>query len=73
MRETPSSGFLTRSDINKAVKSQKQARGSKFWIKEDEGLYYMCSKKKGADQLCSSCITVTAQLIYVFIFAKENI
>ena len=22
-----------------------------FWIKEVEGLYYLCSKKKGADQL----------------------
>ena len=41
----------TRSDINWAVQSQKQARSMKFWILEKEGLYYLCSKNKGADQL----------------------
>ena len=43
---------------------------------EDE-LYYLFSKNKGADQLCSYCpfvqplcfVTVTAQLICVFVFA----
>ena len=28
------------------------ARGLKFQIKEEEGLYYRCSENKGADQLC---------------------
>ena len=28
------------------------ARGLKFQIKEVEGLYYLCSENKGADQLC---------------------
>ena len=27
------------------------ARGLKFWIKIVEGLYYLCSENKGADQL----------------------
>ena len=27
------------------------ARGLKFWIKGEEGLYYPCSENKGADQL----------------------
>ena len=27
------------------------ARGLKFYIKVDEGLYYLCSEYKGADQL----------------------
>ena len=43
--------FPTRSDINQAVQSQKMARGLKIWIMEVEGLYYLCSKNKGADQL----------------------
>ena len=47
-----SSGFSTRSDTNRAGKSQKMARGSKFRILEVEGLYYPCSENKGADQLC---------------------
>ena len=31
------------------------ARGLKFRIKEVEGLYYLCSENKGADQLRSYC------------------
>ena len=42
---------LTRSDTDKAVESQKQARSLKFRIKEEEEVYYPCSKSKGADQL----------------------
>ena len=45
--------FPTRSDIYQAV--QKMARGLKFWIKKVEGLYYLCSENKGADQLCGYC------------------
>ena len=44
--------FSTRSDTNRAVQSQKIARGLKFRIKKEEGLYYLCSESKGADQLC---------------------
>ena len=34
-----------------AVQPQKMARGLKFWIKKEEGLYYLCCENKGADQL----------------------
>ena len=40
MPENRSSGFPTRSDTNRPVQSQKQARTLKFWILEEEGLYY---------------------------------
>ena len=49
--ENQSSGFPTRSDINRAAQSPKMARGLKFRIQEVEGLYYLCSENKGADQL----------------------
>ena len=39
----------TRSDW--AVEPQKMARGLTFRIKEVEGLYNVCSKNKGTDQL----------------------
>ena len=50
---------------HKPEKLQKKARSLKFWIKEEEGLYYMyfCSENKGADQLCSYC---TADLCLCF-------
>ena len=44
-------GFPTRSDANRAEELQKMARGLKFRIYEAEGLYYLCSENKGADQL----------------------
>ena len=44
-------GVPTRSNTNRAVQSQKMARGLKFCIYEEEGLYYPCSENKGADQL----------------------
>ena len=43
--------FPTRSDTNRAVQPQKIARGLKFRIKIQEGLYYPCSENKDADQL----------------------
>ena len=43
--------FLTWSDTNQAVQLQKMARGLKFRVKKVEGLYYLCSETKGADQL----------------------
>ena len=42
---------LTLSDTNWPVQSKKQARHLKFWIQEEEELYYPCSENKGADQL----------------------
>ena len=47
----PTFCFPTWSDTNQAVQLQKMARGLKFWIKKVEGLYYLCSENKGADQL----------------------
>ena len=34
------------------VQPQKMAREIELWIKEEEGLYYLCSENNGADQLC---------------------
>ena len=55
MRENRSSGFLTMSDTNRPVQSQKKARILKFWVEVEEELYYPSSENKGADQLCSYC------------------
>ena len=43
-------GFPTRSDTNRAVQSQKMARGLKFRIKEVEGLCCLRSENEGVDQ-----------------------
>ena len=45
------SRFSTWSDTNQAVQPHKIARGLKFRIYEVEGLLYLCSENKGADQL----------------------
>ena len=37
---------------DRAVQPQEMARILKFLISEVEGLYYLCSENKGADQLC---------------------
>ena len=47
----PTFWFPTWSDTNQAVQLQKMARGLKFRIQKEEGLYYLCSENKGADQL----------------------
>ena len=52
-RKKLSLGFATRSNINRAVQPQKMARGLKFRITEEEGLYYLCSENKDVDQLGS--------------------
>ena len=70
MRESRISGFPTRSDTNRPVQSQKQARSLKFRILEEENLYYLCSENKGADQLLRNC---EADLICAFVFAQAKI
>ena len=60
----PSSGFPTSSDTNRAVQTQKMARGLKFLIQVVEGLYFMIAKAK----VLISCV-VTAELICIFVFA----
>ena len=47
----PTFWFPTWSDTNQAVQVQKIARVLKFQVKKVEGLYYLCSENKGADQL----------------------
>ena len=49
----PVFGVSTRSDTNRAVQSQKMARGLKFRTWVEERLYYPYSENKGADQLRS--------------------
>ena len=46
----PTFWFPTRSDTNRDVQPLKIARGLKFRIYESEGLHYLCSENKGADQ-----------------------
>ena len=55
------------SDTNQALQPQKMARGLRIWFKEVEGLYYLCSENKGADQLPSYC---TADLPLLLTNAK---
>ena len=47
----PTFWYPTWSDTNQAVQLQKMDGGLKFRIYRVEGLYYLCSKNKGADQL----------------------
>ena len=66
-RKNLSSGFSTRSDTNRAVQLQKQARSLKSRIWEEEKLYFPCSENKDADQLA-----VTAKLICAFVFTYAD-
>ena len=43
--------FPNRSDTNRPVQLQKQARSLKFWGYVEEELYYPSSENKGADRL----------------------
>ena len=42
--------FSTRINTNQTVQAQKMVRGLKFWIYKVEGLYYLYSEIKDADQ-----------------------
>ena len=48
--------FPPRSHTNRAVVPQKMAGGLKFGIKKVEGLYFLCSENKDADQLLGACL-----------------
>ena len=61
--------FRNRSDTNQAVQSQKQARSLKFWIYEEEELYYLCRENKGSDQLRSYC---KADLRFYFLIYADS-
>ena len=47
----PVFGVSDQANTNQAVQPHKMARGLKFRIYAEEGLYYLCGKNKGADQL----------------------
>ena len=47
----PVFGVSDWSDTNRVFQLQKMARALKFRIYEVEGLYYLSSENKGADQL----------------------
>ena len=68
-RENLSSEFPTRSDTNCIVQPQKMAGVLKFRIYKVEGLHYLCSKNKGADQLRGYR---TADLRLCFPYAKSG-
>ena len=60
---------MTRSNTNQAAQLQKMASRLKFRIKKEEGLYYLCSENKGADQLRGNC---EADLRLCFQYAKHS-
>ena len=67
----PTFWFPTEFDTNQAVQQQKMARGLKFRIWEIEGLYYLYSENKGADQLRSYreadlclCFRISKMLVF---------
>ena len=47
----PTMWFPNRTDTNRAVQLQKQAKSLKFWSYVEEELYYPRRENKGADQL----------------------
>ena len=63
-------GFPTNSDTNQAVQLQNMARGLKFQIREVEGLNYLCSENKGADQL-RNYHTADLHLLFSHICKKQ--
>ena len=64
-RENQSSGFPTRSDTNRPLQSQKQARSLKFGFKKKKR---KCSIRVAKTKALIS-FAVTAKLICAFVFA----
>ena len=64
----PTFWFSTRYDTNRAVQSKKMARGLKFRIIKEEGLYYLCSENKG---VISFAVIVKLICVFVFAYAKS--
>ena len=59
----PVFGLLTWTDTNRAVPSQKMARGLKFCFKEVEKLYYRCSENKCAADL-RLCFSISKKSVF---------
>ena len=64
--------FLTRSDtLNPGpVQSQKKASSFIFQVKEEEGLYYLCSKNNGATDL-RLCFRIMQNVCFPILGGKE--
>ena len=56
--------FPTWSNTNQAVQPQKMARGLKFRIYVEEGLYYPCSENKGAMLICVFVFRIYAKSLF---------
>ena len=56
----------TRSNTNRAVQSQKMARGWTFWIKKVEELYCPCSEKKALIAFVFTYADYIIMLIYKY-------
>ena len=63
----PTMWFPNRSDTNRPIQQQKQARSLKFWDYVEKELYYPRSENKGVISFA-----VTAKLICAFVFAYAN-
>ena len=64
------SGFPVKSDTNQAVQPLKMPIGLEFQVKEEEGLYYLCSENIGADLLHGNH---TAYLRLRFFLCKKQV
>ena len=49
---------------NRAVQVNKMVRDLKVQIYKEEGLNYLCSKNKGADQMCGSVQLICALFLH---------
>ena len=71
----PTFWFPTWSDTNQAVQLQKMARGLKFRINKVEGLYYLCSENKDADQLrgyCEADLRLCFRICKTLVFSRRG-
>ena len=57
------------SDTNRAVLSLNMARGLKFRIQKEEGLYYPCTVAK-TKALISFAVTAKLICFFVFVYSK---
>ena len=60
----PTFWFLTRSDTNQAVQSQKMVRGVKFRIWKVEGLYYVCGENKDREADLRLCFRICKLFVF---------
>ena len=60
----PVFGLSDQVKHNWVIQPQKISRCLKFWIEEEEGLYYLCSETK----VLINCV-VTVQLFCTFVLA----